>query len=342
MSSVNKGSSRCTICQHPVGNSWFISEVGDIFCASHKNPSFCQGCRRPLPLGASGDMCVACIPTLVTHESQTSTIQTDVLKWLTEHIGPNGLHRVPVTFDEPYNFVVNQKGVTSWSFDGQNFDVAIRILRKVTPNTFQHTLAHEYGHVLLLVDPVSMAFRGGFPSQRHIEEEGFCEVVRYLWLQECGEQHREFDQRDLRNNPDPVYGDGFRLVWKEYEKLGSIVALRAHMLGISAATTKKRTFEFPWQKKSPDEPVVDHPTPLENIPPIQTAPAPSEGGSHRPTRVITLKNRQEPTVTAPTADVPRPMVTVNFTRRDATAGMPTTPDERPTRTFTRPSQDKKS
>ena len=245
MSSVDKGSSRCTICQHPVGNSWYISEVGDIFCASHKNPSFCQGCRRPLPLGASGDMCVACIPTLVSQESQTSTIQMDVLKWLTEHIGPNGLHRVPVAFDEPSNFVVNQKGVTSWSFDGQNFDVGIRILRNVTPNTFQHTLAHEYGHVLLLVDPVSMAFRGGFPSQRHIEEEGFCEVVRYLWLQECGEQHREFDQRDLRNNPDPVYGDGFRLVWKEYEKLGSIVALRAHTLGISAKTLKKRKFDLP-------------------------------------------------------------------------------------------------
>ena len=361
MSAVFTSSSKCTICRSPVGNSWYISEVGDVFCTSHKNPSFCQGCRHPLPLGATGDICAGCIPSLFTHESQLPTSRSEVLRWLTGHIGPNGLHHVPVVLEERNNFVAMQTGVTNWVFDGQNFDVGIRILRNVTPNIFEHTLAHEYGHVLLVVDPVSMSFQGGFPDHRHVEEEGFCEVVKYLWLEEKGTGHREFDQRDVRNNPDPVYGAGFRMVWKEYEKLGSIVALRAHMLGISATTTKKRTFEFPWQKKNPDAPVIDNPVPQEDLPPIQTAP--SEGGSHRPTRVITLKNRQQPAPATPIAANPRPMVTVNFTRRDATAdtpttpderptrtitrrdataGTPTTPDERPTRTITRPSQDKKS
>jgi len=332
---------KCTICQRSIGNSWYVSDIGDVFCASHTNPTFCHGCRRPLSLGETGDTCKACIPTLFTDESQIAGSQHSVLTWLTRHIGPNGLHNVPVELEDRHNFIESQTGVTNWQYDGRNFDVGIQILRNVTPNTFEHTLAHEYGHVLLVVEPDTMMFRGGLPDHRHVEEEGFCEVVKYLWLQECGTGHREFDQRDMRDNPDPVYGDGFRLVWKEYEKLGSITALRAHMLGISTAPPKKRVLDFLRPKPSP-ELTPDTTMPEVSVPEVvPVAPVPSEGGSHRPTRDITFKNRHQPTPPVEPIEAPRPMVTVNFTKRTSTTDEPPVPvtSDRPMRTIKRPQRD---
>lgn len=331
---------KCTICQRPVGHSWFVSDLGDVFCTSHANPSFCQGCRRPLTLGANGEMCAACLPTLFGHESQIGGSQQNVLTWLTGHIGPNQLHRVPVALENKSNFVQNQTGVTNWTYDGQHFDVGIRILRNVTPNIFEHTLAHEYGHVLLVAEPESLLFRGAFPDHRHVEEEGFCEVVKYLWLGECGTGHRQFDQRDMRNNPDPVYGDGFRMMWKVYERVGSIPALREHILAISAGTPKKKVLDFlrPRQPTPPPPgPIVDVPDP-DIISPMPVAPGPVEGGSHRPTRDITLRRHPRgPAATEPT-DRPRPMVTVNFTKKDSGGDqeVPVPSTDRPMRTIKPP------
>lgn len=340
----------CTICRQPVGNSWFVSDIGDVFCTSHTNPRFCQGCRRTLPQQTSGDFCGTCHATLYSHVSQTTGSQRDVLGWLNGHIGHNGLHNVPVALEEPHNFAPQQTGVTNWVYDGQNFDVGIRILRNVTPNTFEGTLAHEYGHVMLVVDPDSMRFRGGFPDHRHVEEEGFCEVMKYLWLQERGTGNRQQDQLAIRNNPDPVYGDGFRMIWKEYERLGSIPALRAHMLGLSVTAPKKRKLDFlrprvsdsPTPATAPPEVPADSPGVL-HLPTSAASPfpVPSEGGSHRPTRDITLKNRHRPPADSGPNDSPRPTVTVNFTRRDASPDAPgsTGTVDRPMRTIKRPKRD---
>jgi hypothetical protein len=336
MSPLNQSSTKCTICGQRLGTSWYVSDLGDAFCVSHRNPSFCQGCRRPMPLAATETMCTDCTPTLFSHESQIDRSRQDVLTWLSGHIGPNRLNEVPVTLENSSSFSQNQTGVTNWTFDGRQFDVNIRILRNVTPNIFEHTLAHEYGHVLLVAEPDSLSFRGAFPDHRHVEEEGFCEVVKYLWLQECGTGHRDLDQRDMRNNPDPVYGDGFRLVWKEYEKIGSITGLRAHMLGITGPLPKRNIFSIlrPKQTPTPVAPPVSDTGGPQTVPP----PLPMEGGSHRPTREFTPRSRQQPQSPASSGDTPRPMVTVKFTRRDSNTGQETVDGttDRPMRTIKRP------
>lgn len=293
-----------------------------------------------MPLGATGTMCANCTPTLFAHESQIDGSRQSVLTWLSGHIGPNRLNEVPVTLENSSSFIQKQTGVTNWTYDGRQLDVGIRILRNVTPNIFEHTLAHEYGHVLLVAEPDSLSFRGEFPDHRHVEEEGFCEVVKYLWLQECGTGHRDLDQRDMRNNPDPVYGDGFRLVWKEYEKIGSIVGLRAHMLGITGPAPKKNIFGIlkPKQQPTPTAPPAKDPDIAQTVPTPPNPSVPMEGGSHRPTREFTPRNRQQPQSPAASTDTPRPVVTVNFTRRDSSNGQEPVDNavDRPMRTIKRP------
>ena len=285
-------------------------------------------------------MCRTCIPALLVHEHQISGHTASVLHWLTQQLGDHSLHSVPVTLDDGQDFVHQQMGQTDWVFNGATLGVTIRILRGVTSNTFSGTLAHEYGHVLLVSDPATLRFLGGFPQDRHVEEEGFCEVIKYLWIQENGGSSREFDLRDMRNNPDPVYGGGFRLMWPRYERAGSINALRDELIGLSPSPARRNSLRRLFRPKEPADrsPIEkEKPVPSADVP-APNQPGPTEGGSHRPTRDITLKNRHNQPEAAGTPDAPRPSVTVNFTRRDSASEQTSapSPDERPTRTIKRP------
>jgi len=330
--------SECGICGKDVGDSYFVSDVGDVFCATHTDPRFCAGCRRVLPSVHQGVMCPGCLPGLLVHESQTERSRRNVLAWLTGHIGPNQFSTVPVTLADSHQFGTNQLGQTNWAFNGQRLDLGVQVLRNLTPNMFEHTLAHEYGHVLLVADPLTMRFMNGVPPERHVEEEGFCEVLKYLWLGECGTGHRALDQKNMRENPDPVYGDGFRMMWKRYEVVGSVMDLRAEMLGLVALSSRPRRprlrnlltrVKKEWSTPSGDA----SPGPHLVSPPA----APLEGGSHRPEREVHLRHRHRHS--ADSADTheaqPRPMTTVNFTRPTA----PTSPTVSESRSEPRPTRE---
>jgi hypothetical protein len=89
---------------------------------------------------------------------------------------------VPVVMDSGANFLDQQGGVTNWTYDGHTLNLQIGILQYSQAHVFEPILAHEYGHVLLIADPNNLSFTGGIGQHRLQEEEGFCEVLRYLWV----------------------------------------------------------------------------------------------------------------------------------------------------------------
>ena len=97
-------------------------------------------------------------------------------------------------------------GVTeSRLLEGRRADVVeIRIAAGLPREQFGRAVAHEVGHAWLT--------QTGCPSPEPEVEEGLCELFAYAWLKRQTSTFATGLRLQLRQNGDPVYGDGFRRV----------------------------------------------------------------------------------------------------------------------------------
>lgn len=79
--------------------------------------------------------------------------------------------------------------------------------RQLTPSEFAEVMAHEMLHCWMFE-------RNIFPPPKLCE--GFCELGAYLFLQRVNRPNALSLAQSILENPDPVYGDGFRLVYNSY------------------------------------------------------------------------------------------------------------------------------
>lgn len=90
----------------------------------------------------------------------------------------------------------------------------IYMLDEMPVSNYKETLAHECGHVWLN-DRHSILNRHS--SQ---EIEGFCNLVAYKVLLFDHSQEAEQTRRGMLLNPDPIYGEGFRMMKQRAEQMG--------------------------------------------------------------------------------------------------------------------------
>lgn len=336
--------SNCVICGKAIRGVFFTTEQNERFCGDHTDPARCRYCLHLLKRGDS-EPCSSCLKYGFGDIQQAQGSIARVLTWLENHTGVHQFQRVPVNLTDGVHFGPNQSGLTNWRFDGYRLDVDVEMLRHSQANTFEPTLAHEYGHVLLVANPNDLSFTGGMGQARLQEEEGFCEVLRYLWISETGGSNKHLELQAIKDNRDSLYGDGFRMMWPEFKSAGSIMNLRADLLGIPRPNATKNSGSWIFgKKKTPKAPptpdAVQPPSPP--APPSIPTPQPGtviEGGSHRPILNLNLDQTiQKPAPTAPPVltDAQRPTIDLSQPASPASPPRPApaSPDsERPIITF---------
>jgi len=95
---------------------------------------------------------------------------------------------------------------------------AIMILYGLPREFVASIMAHELCHVLIIEKK--------FPDLEPFVEEGLCELSEYLWLSERDTPMAKFRQWATENNPDPIYGDGFRAAQKAQGKANFVTLLK--------------------------------------------------------------------------------------------------------------------
>ena len=80
----------------------------------------------------------------------------------------------------------------------------IAVLQGLPAVLFQGVTAHELGHVWLIVHGIQ-----GLPGW---SEEGFCEYLSHRYYYDLNTPEGRYHAICIENNPDPVYGEGFRRV----------------------------------------------------------------------------------------------------------------------------------
>lgn len=169
------------------------------------------------------DICRDCRHHIIDTHEELEELKVEALRIITRHIGPNNLDRIPVRLkkDGGYGEVPALLGVAV-----SREDLTLLVLESGIPDSFALSiLCHEFGHAMLWRDHVTLKQRASAGTHALVVEEGFCEVLNAIALQTRTDSVARWQSFLMPANPDPIYGDGFRLMWKAAQEVGSVAAL---------------------------------------------------------------------------------------------------------------------
>ena len=236
---------QCTICRAPPVGPAEVSLHGELTCVRHDIAGRCLFCGRAhgrvagpgwRPFTDALLRCPTCVRDAVENQTQARRhlprIRSDMAA-----IGVALATRVLVRLVPPSHIAADARlpptgvvlGVTEQVTVGVSPAqiVEIRIAAGQPMLHFGASVAHEIGHAWLV--------QQGAPPLARPVEEGLCQLFAHGWLKRRPEPLSEELRRQLRLNPDPVYGAGFRTVH---------AAARRHGVG-TVLTALCRTGELP-------------------------------------------------------------------------------------------------
>ena len=218
----------CSLCQSPISGLYTYTPLGEAFCSSHTQAGMCRWCGCVAVL--QDQKCHPCTKTGLWTAAAIRPYSTPVINWLTSHIGPNRFDRVPINLVGPSKFSGGQYAETSWQAVNTDFSAEIDVLEGIPPINAQEALAHEFAHVLLVVNTETWEFSGRHQLTPR-EEEGFCEVIRALWIDHLGGANQANRRILLETNTIDVYRLGFSDMWARYQRVHNIEAFIQDTLG---------------------------------------------------------------------------------------------------------------
>ena len=236
----------CHVCTKSIDGLYYSNPLfGEVACAPCvvDRKQYCDWCGRyketTVRLGKRS--CGSCSDSSISTEADIYRLKGITLEILDRHLGPNSYDKLPIQFDGlvPSDYAPNPLG--NAFFGGP--DPHIRLMRGMPLGFAVGVLAHEYGHMALNLDYRTLGDRPGLGSRDKVIEEGFCEVVNAIALLTQTSDDARFLSFLMPGNPDPVYGDGFRLMWPRAIELGSVGALLQELTGET----------HPFRGPSPDE-----------------------------------------------------------------------------------------
>lgn len=239
---------RCVYCNAPLSGTFLVDAWGNKFCARHEQEyPTCEFCSRLIPPAqqehSAGKLnsvrCPVCRVRAIETSEQARAAFAGVKRW----VGSQGLtfNNLPLSlrlcdrdFLAKYGRALSQPhmlGVTlstTQSMNGRErrTDIdGVAVLQDLPTPLFEGVVTHELGHVWLIVQAIK-----GLPTWA---EEGFCELLAYRYHMQLNTPESRYHAENIANNPDPVYGEGFRGVRAIADRLGF-----QHLLETLRATKK--------------------------------------------------------------------------------------------------------
>jgi protein DA1 len=212
---------QCRLCHGPLGATWWETAMGERICGAHTGRPSCRSCTAPAAATPAG-LCPRCTSTAVSTQEKVRSVLPRVRTGL-HGLGLRLITPVRVrlaTADELAALSGDATGRIAGctvSIDTRVVDLAV--LAGMPAPEFGAVVAHECMHAW-------MAQRGFGPVPAPIVE-GLCQLVSDKWLQRIPDPRGRLLRAAIADDPDPVYGDGFRRVEASVGRHGLRAVLRA-------------------------------------------------------------------------------------------------------------------
>lgn len=270
---------RCDVCKKALTGSYRTDLLfGDVACPPCAETSQCMWCGRlrPSKKHFGYNSCDSCRGSAVNTLVDLNRLRDATLPLIFEHFGPVSYGDLPIRFGvvpAPEYGILKPLGLAFYG----SADSHIRLQEGMPFEYAVGVLAHEYGHMLANLEPDSLRMRPRATMHDRVTEEGFCEVLCALGLLRSSSDAARFQSFLMPGNPDPVYGDGFRMMWSRLDEVGSAAAL------LETLTLQEHHFKKPLgESKVDDFEVPDDISPL-----VELASGDRDKGPLRGTAILT-------------------------------------------------------
>lgn len=294
----------CAICGSNCGSSYFVTANGEPLCKLHLSSIQCHMCQsvREIISGPTIPVCKNCSGSAIVDNHEASIVAQPVLDWLSFELGPHRLNEVElevksINDDLQLPYDLGHAALTQYGNQGS---AKISLASHQHASMLASTLAHEYGHVILTFNPSDFSFYGDFNRDQFVDE-GACEVIKALWLEHSNTKDSKHLRKIMESNITPIYGDGFRMMWQEYQKVGSLKGFIEHVVTGGADIHKNLLSNAPVVK-----------TIRPDIPVLNTSPLSVPIDRHRPTiHIIQSENNSIKDSSSESNTNKRPTIQIN-------------------------------
>ncbi len=213
----------CSLCGKRIIGKYSFDWAGHNVCSTHMTSVFlCASCGQfCIPngkdIGMGMKICPHCQKYRIEQKEAMDIVSYIKKIYRNSPIGDiSNWHLMMIDAETLYKFTndKNTRGLAK----AHGTDYTIYVYRELSRVAFAQVLAHEMLHV--------------FQYKRHINPpkdlcEGFCNLGSYVILKSINNAEAKAAIENLKNNKDPIYGDGFRKILSYYNQGGWDEALTA-------------------------------------------------------------------------------------------------------------------
>ena len=226
----------CQVCKKTLSGKYYIDCYGQKVCASHIDSgqmTHCSTCsaftNKSSTIRDGRVLCNNCMFSAVKMGDDISAVFENVIKEI-QKIGFKDLHIDSISIkvvdaiylanirgcvvDTRNKGLTQSKVSTSFSLLGgsqKSMEHIIYMLDYQPQLEFAGTLAHELLHAWQVQNSIT-------PEPKYCE--GFCNMATYHILNSSNDKLSEVLIKNMMQNPDPIYGDGFREVFSVWQQIG--------------------------------------------------------------------------------------------------------------------------
>ena len=223
----------CAYCGRTLLGPYMEDEWGARYCVEHEHHlprcSFCGrlAYERQEHSTDEGErlICRTCRSSAIDSDAQAQTLLMQVTQWA---------HSQGLTFSGPvprlHLYEQAQLSAVGRAHGGEELGTTLSTIYQLSPSevhrvvdgvailrglpsiVFAGTLAHELGHVWLIMQAV-----WDWPK---LDEEGFCQLLAHRYFTQVDTDDSRCQARRIERNPDVIYGEGFRRVCAVADAVG--------------------------------------------------------------------------------------------------------------------------
>ncbi len=226
---------RCIICDNTITGIYKKDLWGNAICDRHNAP-LCDACGRftmpsDLSLSDGRHICSSCLSTTVCLPEHIRWVDKKTRAILASNGFDSLPSNVPIKIVSPEEMSVltgkscvdlHNRGLNTISTSGiypfKKTTSSIYIFNMLPKLQFAGVLAHELIHLWVDIKNLKLSLN---------LEEGLCNLGSWLVYTSANTPLSKILIQNLYDNPDPVYGDGFRSILSLYHKKKSIKDLAA-------------------------------------------------------------------------------------------------------------------
>jgi hypothetical protein len=226
----------CSVCGLPLVGIIKIDAWGNRYCASHTDQYvMCSCCSRLICDQLTGGgvaysdkrvVCNACRQSAIDTKEQAKPYVEAVAAWLYEQgfAFPHLALRIELVFrydliaisehrgpGEPLGMIIKTKYTGGGRTPRREIN-GVALLKGLSREVMVGVAAHELGHAWL--------FLHGVDNLSDAVEEGFCNMLAYLYHARTNTEEAQYCKRVIENDPSLIYGDGFRAVYAAVQRYG--------------------------------------------------------------------------------------------------------------------------